>query len=101
MAYSESRSKIRSSSSKKSAALATLKTYEAICTASVLEDCADQLAILGAIMPGSYETRRDARQVKIKQGDLSPYQTCDLLWCVWAMRWSLLRWGMDPSLADR
>lgn len=54
----------KSTSSKKgAAALTTLKTYEAICASAVLEDCADQLAILGAIMPGSYESRRDAKQV--------------------------------------
>ena len=67
MADIGSRSQTRhrsSSSNKKSAALATLKTYEAICAASVLEDCADQLAILGAIMPGSYESRKDAKQVQ-------------------------------------
>jgi len=69
MATPESRSNhrsqnsIRASGSKKSAALATLKAYESVCIASVLEDCADQLAILGAIMPGSYEARKDAKQV--------------------------------------
>ena len=60
---SKSQGRHRSSSSRKSAALSTLKTYEAICAASVLEDCADQLAVLGAIMPGSYESRKDAKQV--------------------------------------
>lgn len=63
MSMADSRVRVRSSSSKKSAALATLKTYEAICASSVLEDCVDQLAILGAIMPGSYESRKDARLV--------------------------------------
>ncbi|KAF6027003.1 IQCG [Bugula neritina] len=69
MATPESRSNhrsqnsIRASGSKKSAALATLKAYESVCIASVLEDCADQLAILGAIMPGSYEARKDAKQI--------------------------------------
>lgn len=65
----QSRARSGNSSSRKSAALATLKTYEAICAASVLEDCADQLAILGAIMPGSYESRKDAKQVNINSYD--------------------------------
>lgn len=56
-------SRNRSIASKRSAPLTTLKTYEAICASAVLEDCADQLAILGAIMPGSYESRKDAKQV--------------------------------------
>lgn len=55
----------KTTSSKKGASsLTTLKTYEAICASAVMEDCADQLAILGAIMPGSYESRKDTKQVK-------------------------------------
>lgn len=65
--------RMKSTSSKKSAAMSTLKTYEAICTASVLEDCADQLAVLGAIMPGSYEGRRDVRQVRLSIQHSSHY----------------------------
>lgn len=56
-------SKSKPASVRRSGAQATLKPYEAICVASVMEDCADQLAILGAIMPGSYESRKDAKKV--------------------------------------
>ncbi|XP_013389492.1 IQ domain-containing protein G-like [Lingula anatina] len=37
-----------------------LTGVDAIHVSTVLEDCADQLAILGKIMPGSYENRTDA-----------------------------------------
>ena len=40
-----------------------LKSVEAIHVATVLEDCVDQLAILGRIMPASFEERRDADEV--------------------------------------
>jgi len=63
MRQASSTSKKSAASSKKSAALATLKAYESVCASAVLEDCADQLAILGAIMPGNYESRRDAVEV--------------------------------------
>jgi hypothetical protein len=40
-----------------------LLTLDAIYVSSVLEDCVDQLAILGKIMPSSLEGRPDAEQV--------------------------------------
>ena len=39
---------------------------EAIHVATVLEDCVDQLAVLGRIMPVSYEERKDAEEVRVK-----------------------------------
>ena len=41
-----------------------LLTLDAIYVSSVLEDCVDQLAILGKIMPSSLEGRPDAEQVR-------------------------------------
>ena len=40
-----------------------LSGVEAIHVATVLEDCVDQLAILGRIMPASYEEKPDADEV--------------------------------------
>ena len=40
-----------------------LSGVEAIHVATVLEDCVDQLAILGRIMPVSYEEKSDADEV--------------------------------------
>lgn len=40
-----------------------LLTLDAIYISSVMEDCVDQLAILGKIMPSSLERRADAEQV--------------------------------------
>ena len=40
-----------------------LLTLDAIYVSSVLEDCVDQLAILGKIMPTSLEGKPDAEQV--------------------------------------
>ena len=41
-----------------------LSGVEAIHVATVLEDCVDQLAILGRIMPASYEEKPDADEVR-------------------------------------
>lgn len=41
-----------------------LLTLDAIYVTSVLEDCVDQLAILGKIMPSSLDGRPDAEQVQ-------------------------------------
>jgi hypothetical protein len=38
---------------------------DAIHIATVLEDCVDQLSVLGRIMPASFETRVDAVEVMI------------------------------------
>ena len=43
--------------------MSALAGLEAIHVATVLEDCVDQLAILGRIMPASYEERGDASEV--------------------------------------
>lgn len=43
-----------------------LSGVEAIHMATVLEDCVDQLAILGRIMPATYRNRPDAESVKNK-----------------------------------
>ena len=40
-----------------------LGAVDAIHVATVLEDCVDQLAILGRIMPASFEFRPDAAEV--------------------------------------
>ena len=40
-----------------------LSGVEAIHTATVLEDCVDQLAILGRIMPSTYEGKKNANEV--------------------------------------
>ncbi len=40
-----------------------LSGVEAIHVATVLEDCVDQLSILGRIMPASYEEKPDANDV--------------------------------------
>ena len=42
-----------------------LSGVEAIHVATVLEDCVDQLAILGRIMPVSYEEKPDADEVRL------------------------------------
>ena len=42
-----------------------LGAVDAIHVATVLEDCVDQLAILGRIMPTSFEFRPDAAEVRI------------------------------------
>jgi len=41
----------------------TLSNAEAIHISTVLEDCIDQLVILGHIMPVPYQKRPDAEQV--------------------------------------
>jgi len=43
--------------------MSLLSGMEAIHVATVLEDCVDQLAILGRIMPSSYEERPDASDI--------------------------------------
>ena len=43
-----------------------LKAVDAIHVATVFEDCVDQLAILGRIMPSSFEFRPDATEVCAK-----------------------------------
>ena len=40
-----------------------LSSLDAVHISAVLEDCVDQLAILGHIMPPSLEGRSDARQI--------------------------------------
>jgi len=45
------------------AAMDTLSNAEAIHVSTVLEDCIDQLIILGRIMPVPYQKRPDAEQV--------------------------------------
>ena len=45
------------------AAMNTLSNAEAIHISTVLEDCIDQLVILGRIMPVPYQKRPDAEQV--------------------------------------
>ena len=42
-----------------------LSGVEAIHVATVLEDCVDQLSILGRIMPASYEEKPDADEVSV------------------------------------
>jgi len=43
--------------------MSTLNNAEAIHISTVLEDCVDQLIILGRIMPVPYQKRQDAEQV--------------------------------------
>jgi len=43
--------------------MSTLSNAEAIHISTVLEDCIDQLIILGRIMPVPYQKRPDAEQV--------------------------------------
>jgi len=43
----------------------TLSNAEAIHISTVLEDCIDQLIILGRIMPVPYQNRPDAEQVRL------------------------------------
>lgn len=43
-----------------------LSSLDAVHTSAVLEDCVDQLAILGHIMPSTLEGRPDAAQVGAK-----------------------------------
>ena len=43
--------------------MAQLSGYNAIHMATVLEDCVDQLSVLGRIMPASFEGRPDALSV--------------------------------------
>lgn len=42
-----------------------LSDLDAIYVSCVLEDCVDQLAILGTIMPSNLERRANAEQVKM------------------------------------
>ncbi len=42
-----------------------LNGIEAIHVATVMEDCVDQLAILGRIMPASYDARVDREEVPV------------------------------------
>ena len=42
-----------------------LRGTDAIHVATVLEDCVDQLSILGRIMPAAFDTRVDAVEVHI------------------------------------
>ena len=44
-----------------------LESVEAMSITAVLEDCVDQLAVLGKIMPSSHEGRPDAAEVSIDQ----------------------------------
>ena len=44
----------------------SLSGIEAIHMATVLEDCVDQLSILGRIMPVSYEERPDKQEVSMR-----------------------------------
>lgn len=46
--------------------LTMLTGVEAIYVATVLEDCVDQLSVLGHIMPTSYQGRIDADEVGCK-----------------------------------
>jgi len=46
------------------AVMDTLSNAEAIHISTVLEDCIDQLIILGRIMPVPYNQRPDAEQVR-------------------------------------
>jgi len=43
----------------------TLSNAEAIHISTVLEDCIDQLVVLGRIMPVPYQKRPDAEQVSV------------------------------------
>lgn len=43
-----------------------LSGTDAIHIATVLEDCVDQLAVLGRIMPASFEARSDAVEVSTR-----------------------------------
>jgi len=47
----------------------TLSNAEAIHISTVLEDCIDQLIILGRIMPVPYQKRPDAEQVGIQYSE--------------------------------
>jgi len=47
----------------------TLSNAEAIHISTVLEDCIDQLIILGRIMPVPYQKRPDAEQVCIQYSE--------------------------------
>lgn len=45
--------------------MSALSGIEAIHIATVLEDCVDQLVVLGKIMPTTFEKRLDAKSVSI------------------------------------
>ena len=55
-----------------------LRAVDAIHVATVLEDCVDQLAVLGRIMPASFESRPDAQEVRF----MIKYRLTHLLYCV-------------------
>lgn len=59
-----------------------LQGIEAVHVKAVFEDCADQLAVLGKIMPHSYEGRTDADEVKkaLEQQSKTINETDDLRW---------------------